>query len=99
MVRGTRVEVMCNLQDRSRAIVMKVDKLTFVCADVRRESDVSGLVNETLERFHGLDTAFNNAGIEGPEKPIHELIEAEFNEVMNTNSKRRLVLCEIRNSG
>lgn len=44
----------------------------FVLADVRHEDDVRRLIDLTVDRFGQLDAAVNNAGTEGPRRPITE---------------------------
>jgi NAD(P)-dependent dehydrogenase (short-subunit alcohol dehydrogenase family) len=57
----------------------------YVTADVRTGSEVDALIARTLERFGGLDCAFNNAGIEGDLRPTHEHDEASFGRVIDVN--------------
>lgn len=45
----------------------------FVQADVRREEQMQALVAKCVERYGGLDIAFNNAGIEGPRGAFDEI--------------------------
>src|ERR1700730_9438552 len=47
----------------------------FVKADVSKAADVDALIHRTVEKFGGLDVAFNNAGIEGDWVPITEQSE------------------------
>jgi NAD(P)-dependent dehydrogenase (short-subunit alcohol dehydrogenase family) len=44
----------------------------FVHTDVSDDAQVQAMVATTVERFGGLDMAFNNAGIEGVQAPTHE---------------------------
>src|SRR5947209_580587 len=59
----------------------------FVKTDVSKSADVQALVQKTLDKFGRLDTAFNNAGIEGNWKPIVEQSEEEFDQVIDINLK------------
>ena len=59
---------------------------TFIKADVTREDDVKNLVAKTVETYGGLDYAFNNAGVEGEQAPLHELPTEEWLRVMDINA-------------
>jgi NAD(P)-dependent dehydrogenase (short-subunit alcohol dehydrogenase family) len=56
----------------------------YIRADVRVESDVRNLVEQTVARYGRLDVAFNNAGIT-LEKPMHDYTSTEWDDVVNTN--------------
>ncbi|MGE5451364.1 MAG: SDR family NAD(P)-dependent oxidoreductase [Acidobacteriota bacterium] len=60
-----------------RALVLRVD------VDVER--DLEQAVKATVEHFGRLDGAFNNAGVLGQTKPLHEMSSSEFEAVMRTN--------------
>ena len=61
---------------------------TFVETDVTRGESVRGMVAACVERFGGLDIAFNNAGITGEvSATIPEADEAMFDRVMAVNVK------------
>lgn len=70
---------------------LQVEKLggaaLAVASDVRNSADIQSLVDAALSRFGRLDCAFNNAGIQGPQLPITELEEADFDEVIAINLK------------
>jgi NAD(P)-dependent dehydrogenase (short-subunit alcohol dehydrogenase family) len=53
------------------AAAMGVDAC-FVGTDISNPDSVTELVRRTIERFGGLDFAFNNAGIEGAQAPTAE---------------------------
>jgi A-factor type gamma-butyrolactone 1'-reductase (1S-forming) len=62
-----------------------------VC-DVTVEESVRTLVAATLDRYGRLDCAFNNAGVGGQRRPLHEVSTEKFDAVMATNL-RGVFLC------
>jgi NAD(P)-dependent dehydrogenase (short-subunit alcohol dehydrogenase family) len=59
----------------------------FVKTDVAKAADVESLVKKTVERFGRVDTAFNNAGVEGNWKRLTDLTEDEWDHVLDINLK------------
>lgn len=59
----------------------------FVKADVSKSADVQALVQKTVDKFGRLDTAFNNAGVEGSWMPMVDLPEEEWDRVLDINLK------------
>ena len=58
----------------------------FVQTDVTRTADVKALVSAAIDRFGGLDGAFNNAGVTGPTMtPLADIEEDGWDEAINTN--------------
>jgi NAD(P)-dependent dehydrogenase (short-subunit alcohol dehydrogenase family) len=57
----------------------------FVVADVRREKDVSHLIDRTVECFGRLDVAVNNAGTEGKPGPVIDLSAENYVAMFDTN--------------
>jgi NAD(P)-dependent dehydrogenase (short-subunit alcohol dehydrogenase family) len=57
----------------------------FVNTDVANEASVRSLVEKTIDSYHRLDYAFNNAGIEQTMAPIAEQTVEEFDQIMNIN--------------
>lgn len=55
--------------------------------DVSREAEVRDTLAAVVERFGRLDILVNNAGVAGPDKPTHELTEAEWDRVQAVNVK------------
>jgi A-factor type gamma-butyrolactone 1'-reductase (1S-forming) len=64
---------------------------TSVC-DVRDEEAIQRTIATTIERYGRLDGAFNNAGIVGTARPIHQLTTGGFDETMAVNL-RGVALC------
>ena len=56
-------------------------------ADVTSEAEVGKVFNQVLKAFGRLDALVNNAGIAGPDKPTHELTEADWDSVQAVNVK------------
>ncbi|MER1998882.1 MAG: SDR family oxidoreductase [Lysinibacillus sp.] len=67
------------LQLGNRALVVKTD--------VSKEADVKNYVDQTITKFGKIDGFVNNAGVEGPAKPIEDITEEEFNFVYGINVK------------
>ncbi|WP_435310264.1 SDR family NAD(P)-dependent oxidoreductase [Primorskyibacter sedentarius] len=61
--------------------------LIFQRCDMSDERDVEALVATAVSQFGGLDAMFNNAGIEQPVTPSHELTEEMFERVISINLK------------
>jgi A-factor type gamma-butyrolactone 1'-reductase (1S-forming) len=68
-----------------------LDVSAQVC-DVTDEGSLRALVQATLDRHGRLDCAFNNAGVGGGRRPLHELSTTKFDEVLATNL-RGVFLC------
>lgn len=64
----------------------------FVRSDVSSEAEVKALIQTTVEQYGRLDCAFNNAGIDPPQKPLHEQSVEDFDKLMAINV-RGLFLC------
>jgi NAD(P)-dependent dehydrogenase (short-subunit alcohol dehydrogenase family) len=60
---------------------------TFVEADITDEGDIEEMVATAIDRYGGLDYAFNNAGIEGTEAPASEQSTSNWERVLDTNLK------------
>ena len=59
----------------------------FVKTDVAKSGDVEALVKKTVEKFGRVDTAFNNAGIEGTWVPIVDQTEKDWDQLIDINLK------------
>ncbi|MEH2390799.1 MAG: SDR family oxidoreductase [Nostoc sp.] len=64
----------------------------FVKTDVAQVSEVEALVSKTVETYGRLDFAFNNAGIDGGNAPLHEQSLEQFDQLIAVNV-RGLFLC------
>ena len=62
-------------------------------ADVRHAADAERMIARAVERFGRIDILFNVAGT-GVRKPVHELEEAEWDLVMDTNLKSVFLCCK-----
>ncbi len=57
----------------------------FIRADVRREDDVSSLIDQTVARFGRIDAAVNAAGTEGRPGPVTEQTGESYAATFDTN--------------
>ena len=58
-----------------------------VKADVSNEDNVKNYVDQTISKFGRIDGFVNNAGVEGPAKPLEEITEKDFDFVYGINVK------------
>jgi len=83
--RGFRVGLLARDGDRLKALAAELGEGALpLPGDVRRGEDWERAVAGVLQAFGRLDALVNNAGI-GLMKPISELSEAEFREVLEVN--------------
>jgi NAD(P)-dependent dehydrogenase (short-subunit alcohol dehydrogenase family) len=59
----------------------------FHRCDVAQGSQTSALVAACVQRFGGLDAAFNNAGILPPPLPFHDVPETDFDRIVSVDLK------------
>jgi len=57
----------------------------FIRADVRREDDLSSLIDQTVARFGRIDAAVNAAGTEGRPGPVTEQTAESYAATFDTN--------------
>ncbi len=61
--------------------------------DLTRADEVAGLVERVLDRFGTVDILVNNAGIAGPTKPLVEVTDEEWDQVMAINLTGVFLCC------
>ena len=88
--KGYAVVVSGRREDRGQAVVDDIiangGTAHFIQADVSDEAQATALVAATVEKYGRLDTAFNNAGIEGDLwTPLHETTRENYDNVFNIN--------------
>ena len=88
---GARVALFDVLDHEGRALAEALRRRSadadYWHVDVSRESQVRSAMQGVAERFGAIDVLVNNAGIAGPNKPTHELTEAEWDLVQAINVK------------
>ena len=88
---GTQVAVTDLKDDEGASVVTDIEAVggtaRYWHMDVSDEDEVKRVFDEVADAFGGIDVLVNNAGISGPDKPTHEITEAEWDEVMAVNEK------------
>jgi NAD(P)-dependent dehydrogenase (short-subunit alcohol dehydrogenase family) len=56
-----------------------------VLCDVARSDDVAAAVAAAVRQFGRLDFAFNNAGVEQPVAPLHEISDKQWDRIIDIN--------------
>ncbi|PYK29082.1 MAG: short chain dehydrogenase [Verrucomicrobia bacterium] len=85
---GAKVVLSGRREKEGKEIVRQIEKLggeaAFVRGDIGKDDDVKKMVDFTIDKFGGLDIAFNNAGVEW-KAPLDQATEAEYRRVFDTN--------------
>src|SRR5437016_13720418 len=86
---GVRLVVSGRREAEGKALEAQLRRLgaeaAFIQADVRRDDEVSDLVDETVARFGRLDVAVNNAATEGQVGPITDQTAESVAATFETN--------------
>jgi NAD(P)-dependent dehydrogenase (short-subunit alcohol dehydrogenase family) len=86
---GARLIVSGRKEAEGKALEAELRRLgaeaEFVLADVRREKDISNLVDAAVARFGRLDVAINNAGTEGKPGPLTDVSVEAYGAMFDTN--------------
>jgi NAD(P)-dependent dehydrogenase (short-subunit alcohol dehydrogenase family) len=65
--------------------VKEIENAVAIVGDIRKTSDVENVVKNAIEKFGKIDILINNAGILPQVKPLHEISEEEWSEVIDVN--------------
>src|SRR5260370_2052220 len=86
---GARVVASGRREAEGKALEAELRSLgaeaAFIRADVRREDDVSSLIDQTVARFGRIDAAVNAAGTEGKPGPVTEQSAESYATTFDTN--------------
>jgi NAD(P)-dependent dehydrogenase (short-subunit alcohol dehydrogenase family) len=86
---GARVVASGRREAEGKALEAELRNLgaeaAFIRADVRREDDVSSLIDQTVARFGRIDAAVNAAGTEGRPGPVTEQTAESYAATFDTN--------------
>jgi NAD(P)-dependent dehydrogenase (short-subunit alcohol dehydrogenase family) len=86
---GARVVASGRREAEGKALEAELRSLgaeaAFIRADVRREDDVSSLIDQTVARFGRIDAAVNAAGTEGRPGPVTEQTAESYAATFDTN--------------
>ncbi|CAE6764725.1 SDR family NAD(P)-dependent oxidoreductase [Paraburkholderia aspalathi] len=82
VVSGRRAAEGKTLEEELRRLGAEAE---FVIADVRREEEVSALVDKAVTRFGRLDVVVNNAGVEGKPGPVTDVSADAYTALFDTN--------------
>lgn len=72
-------------EDAAAAVKAQGGEASSVRVDVTKSADVQRMVATAVERYGGLDCAFNNAGMVGSTAGVVETTEADWQDVIATN--------------
>ena len=77
--------------ETSRLIEQAGGQALTVACDVTSSDQIEEALAAAVERFGRLDIAFNNAGIEQPVKPAHEITDDEWDRLVAVNLRGTFV--------
>ena len=81
------------LEETAKLVEEAGGKALIVSGDLRDESYIIRIVDETMEAFGRIDVLINNAGV-SLAKPVVDCTAEEFDQNMDTNMKAPFLLCK-----
>jgi len=89
--RGAKVVLVDWLEDMEGIALKQINEAgsegIFIQCDVSNAAEVKAAVDKTIATYGRLDYAFNNAGIEGDQAPVHECTEENWDKTLGINLK------------
>ncbi|MFQ5781711.1 MAG: SDR family NAD(P)-dependent oxidoreductase [Nitrosopumilus sp.] len=82
---GATVVITAKEPTRLEKSASEINNAIGIVADIRNKDDVKNVVKKLIEKFGRLDILVNNAGIFPKIKPLHEIGESDWNEVLDVN--------------
>ena len=82
---GAKIVITARNSKKLNDAAKSIGDCLIVPADVKKTSDVTKVVNQTIAKFGRIDILINNAGIFPKIAKLHEISEDEWNEVLDTN--------------
>ena len=89
--KGAQVVLADVNEELGKEISEQLDRSLFIKTDVRKESDIKKLMEETFKKYGRIDIVINNAG-KSAFKNLFDLSVDEWDDVINTNL-RSVFLC------
>jgi len=80
-------------QERAGQLDGSGERSLVAPVDLTQARQVAGLVDTVLDRFGTVDILVNNAGIAGPTKPLAEVTDEEWDQVMAVNLTGVFLCC------
>lgn len=89
LAEGAKVMLIGRKEDKLKSAIKELNtkNVLYCVADVTKVEETKKYTEETLTEFGSIDIFFNNAGIEGPVRPIKEYPETDFDKVIAVNVK------------
>ena len=81
------------LEETAKLVEEAGGKALIVSGDLRDESYIIRIVDETMEAFGRIDVLINNAGV-SLAKPVVDCTAEELDQIMDTNMKAPFLLCK-----
>lgn len=82
---GANVTITAKDPERLEKAAKDIRGVYSVPGDIRNENDVQNVVKKTVDKFGRIDILVNNAGVFPQVKPLHQISEEEWNEVIDVN--------------
>lgn len=74
-------------EQEAAALTSEGYRVLAIQCDVSKEQDVKNMMEEILKTYGRLDAAFNNAGIQTPQRPMAEITNDEFDHTVAVDLK------------
>ena len=82
---GAYVTITAKDPSRLEKAAIDIGNAYAIPGDIRNENDVKNVVKKTVDKFGKIDILINNAGVFPQVKPLHQISDKEWNEVIDVN--------------